>query len=297
MIRDHLEKIRYFAAVCDAGTFRGAALRLRLSQSSLTIAVKKLEEAVGDKLLVRSKRGVQTTGAGEMLLGFSRELTARVEDLEVRMRAPKDPMAGHVRIGAYDSIAIYWLPVLMRSLQKKFPRLELSISIGTSAALVEQVKLGELDLAIVVEPAEDSRLVATKLFDDVFSFFASPRILKSVNSEGTLALPIIAVPSARASKRETLNDYVSAKGLASGGIIAVESFEIAKSLASQEVGIAILPHRVAAAALKEKSLVQLASLPSAFGRHKITLIELQSNESRSQLRKALVAMMAGQAAT
>lgn len=291
LIRDHLEKIRYFSAVCEAGTFRKAALQLHLSQSSLTVAVKKLEEAVGTRLLVRTKRGVHTTAAGVTLMAFARELAGRIEDLEVRLRAPGDPLAGRLRIGAYDSIAIYWLPGLVRRIQEQYPQLHLSISIGSSLALVEQLKDEAIDLALVVEPPVEKHLTATKLFDDVFSFFATQRLARELEKEPRASCPTIGMLGARVARDETLGDCLRQRGVLSTGVIEVESFEIAKSLAAQEVGVAVIPHRVADFDRKNSRLVKVKDLPQAFGRHRIALVELQSKERRSHIKAALTAVM------
>lgn len=278
-LRDHLGKVLYFQAVCEAGTFRKAAERLRLTQSSLTVAVQKLEESLDEPLLVRTKRGVRPTLAGEMVLAFARDLGHRIDDVEAQLRAPSGTAAGHVRFGAYDSIAVYWLPKALRQLGKQFPHLTLSIQVGSSASLIERVQAGSVDLGLVIAPPDDGRLELAPLFRDHFSVFST--------REGRSG-PLIGMFGARVSEDERLGGLLVKRGIDTAGALDVESFEIAKSLALQDVGPAVLPHRVAEVGLGRTRLKKVRGYPSAFGPHTIALVMPKAAHQRSPLA-ALVA--------
>lgn len=288
-LRDHLEKIRYFQAVCEAGTFRKAALQLRLSQSSLTVAVKKLEGSIGNHLLVRSKRGVRPTAAGEVLLTFARDLSAQVDDIAARLRAPHDVGAGRLRIGAYDSIAVYLLPKVLTHLHQKFPNLHLSVAVGSSSVLIERVKAGDADIALVVAPPDDVKLKVTELFRDRFGFYATPAKVKELDlrmwrPQQDLE-PVIGALAARVTTGSTLADVLREKGFNMHGSLEVESFEIAKALALQSVGVAILPHRVAEFGEFGKKLVRLNNVPQGFGAHRICLVSRDEADARGSLTR------------
>lgn len=289
MLREHLEKVNYFRSICDEGTFRGAAAALHLSQSSLTVAVNKLEAALGQRLLIRTKKGVRMTPAGELLLVFARELDIRVDDLEAKLRAPSDPFAGRCDIGAYDSIAIYWLPTLIRRAGVEYPNLDLSISIGSSLELVQQLKDQVLDLAIVVEPPAADGLISSKLFEDTFSFFGTAKTLKE-RLDGA-ARPIIGMLGARVGNDQTLGDCLRRKGVSLKGAVEVESFEIAKALAQQEIGLAVLPHRVAEFSAGKARLELAQKMPSYFGLHRIVLLSQRTPRGLTSINKALIEMM------
>lgn len=271
-LRNHLEKVRYFQAVVEAGTFRKAAEILRLSQSSLTVAVGKLEGAVGHRLLVRSKRGVRLTASGEAVMFFARDLQFRVEDCEARLRAPAGTVAGRMRLGAYDSIAVYWLPSVLRHLRTQFPALSLSVAIGSSAGLVTQVAAGDIDAAVVVAPQRDLDLRVFELFRDTFGFFGS---------EGGGYL--IGMMTARISDGVTLGDLLRSKGVATDNSLHVESFEIARALAQQGVGMAVLPKRVAALPGAGKVLKLRQDMPQGFGRHRIALVAPSEPNAKGNL--------------
>ncbi len=286
--RDHLEKIKYFQAICEAGTFRKAAMQLHLSQSSLTVAVKKLEENVGRSLLVRTKRGVWPTAAGDMLLAFAKDLSLKVEDLEARLRAPSEAVAGRIRISAYDSIAIYWLPQVLRHLHKKFPSVSLSVSVGPSSSSLEKVRSGDADIAVVVSPSTDRRLRMEKLFSDRFSFYATAGVQREqARSKGKTPSYLIGMFAARVSEGKNLGDVLLEKGVETSGSLDVESFEIAKALAMQGVGMAALPQRVAELATLGKRLERVKSMPSGFGQHDMYLVTADAAHSRSSLAISL----------
>src|SRR5687768_7896174 len=110
MLRDHLEKLRSFAVVARTGSFRRAADRLRVSQPALSQSVQALESILGKPLLVRSSRGVTVTPHGLVLRDFTERLLEDVEAIERELDAAGEPMTGHFRIGAFESLAIALLP-------------------------------------------------------------------------------------------------------------------------------------------------------------------------------------------
>ncbi len=275
--RDHLEKVRYFRAVCDAGSFRKAAEQLHLSQSSLTVAIKKLEGSVGERLLIRTKKGTRPTAAGDMVLAFARDLGFRVEDLEARLRAPDGTAAaGRLRVGAYDSIAVYWLPRVLRHLRRVLPNVSLSVSIGSSGVLTDRVRAGDLDLAVAVAPTASGPLRIDELFKDRFSIFGTRQV-------GRDLVHLIGNFAARVAPGQSLSDVLHERGIATAEGLEVESFEIAKSLALESVGPAVLPHRVAEFGPAAKRLVRVGGTPHSFGVHSICLVTLDELHERNRL--------------
>ncbi len=285
---NHLEKIAYFQTVCEAGTFRKASQLLRLSQSSLSVAVTKLESSVGRPLLIRTKRGVRPTTEGELMLKFARDLRVRMSDLSAKINAPAGSVAGQLRLGAYDSIAIYLLPQIVRHLQKQFPHVVLTVAIGSSLQLMEKISAGDIDIAIAVDPPNSERNRTFELYRDKFSCFATRDVLQRGDKfSKPVADYLIGMFSARVTQRKTLADLLNKQLRDDSKILSVESFEIAKSLALQGLGVAVLPHRVAEFGGTGKQLHKIKSLPCEFGSHRICLILNGDDESQNSLIKAV----------
>lgn len=289
MLHDHLEKIPYFRRVCEAGTFRQAAAELRMSQSSLTVAVKKLEECIGAALLVRSKRGVRATPQGEALLAFARDLDLRIQGFDARLRAPADAVSGVLRLGAYDSIAIYWLPGVLRRLKRTFPYLTVSISIGSSASLAQRVRQGDLDLAVVVHSPGYLDLMVDELFGDAFGLYGTREVVQE-HDETT---EVIGMFAAQAGQGSTLGEVLRVAGWRARGGVDVGSFEVAKALALQGLGLAALPHRVAGFAAG-RTLLRVPGPLRDFAPHQIGLAASAAGaDAWRRVRDQIVALARG----
>ncbi|HVJ89451.1 MAG TPA: LysR substrate-binding domain-containing protein [Labilithrix sp.] len=158
-----LRRLRYFVAVAEELHFGRAAQRLRMAQPPLTRQIQGLEQELGITLFERSRRKVELTGAGAMLLEHSRRIFEAV-DLAVRetQRAGRGEL-GRIAIGYPSSLAYSGLPELLRTFRAKFPRVDISLSELSPQDQIEALKKGRLDVGFVraplIEPNLASRVV------------------------------------------------------------------------------------------------------------------------------------------
>lgn len=159
-----LNRLRYFQAVAEAGSFSRAARRLGLSQPTLSVQVARLEEEVGAPLLHRQRNGVRPTETGRRLLGFSQDLLARIEEMEHALRADVHEPVGDVRIGAVHSVGIYAMPEAMMLLAERYERVRPILRIENSENVLDMLAAGEIDLAFTARsdnpPAAHNQLLA-----------------------------------------------------------------------------------------------------------------------------------------
>ncbi|MET1533219.1 LysR substrate-binding domain-containing protein [Burkholderia sola] len=136
-----------FVAVADVRSFTGAGRRLNLSQSAVSAQILRLEEQVGQALLVRNTRSVTLTGHGETLLGYARAMLNLCEEARARL-GTSDATDVKLRIGVSEDFAGGWLPDLMRrhGAARRGLRLDLVVDIGDS--LFRRHANGEFDLVI-----------------------------------------------------------------------------------------------------------------------------------------------------
>lgn len=136
-----------FVAVADVRSFTGAGRRLNLSQSAVSAQIVRLEEQVGQALLVRNTRSVTLTGHGETLLGYARAMLNLSEEARARL-GMGDAIDVKLRIGVSEDFATGWLPDLMRrhGAARRGLRLDLVVDIGDS--LFQRHANGEFDLVI-----------------------------------------------------------------------------------------------------------------------------------------------------
>lgn len=169
-----LTELRYIVAVARERHFGRAAEACFVSQPTLSVAVKKLEEELGVALFERGPGEVSVTPAGQRIVEQAQrvlEEASRVKDLAA---AGRDPLAGPVRLGAIYTIGPYLLPKLIPVLRKSAPAMQLLIQENFTHRLAEELKNGQVDAILVALPFEEPGIVTRALYDEPF-FVAVPK--------------------------------------------------------------------------------------------------------------------------
>jgi LysR family hydrogen peroxide-inducible transcriptional activator len=169
-----LHQLRYFVAVAHTGNFSRAAERCHVSQPSLSQQILKLEHRLGQPLFNRLGRRAVLTDAGRMLLDRATAVLASIDDAERRLRAGDEHHGGRLALGAIPTVAPYLLPPTLESFVRHCPKVELMVREDVTEHLVAAVVEGELDLAIVALPVDDSRLEAEPLLSEVLFVALAP---------------------------------------------------------------------------------------------------------------------------
>ncbi len=151
--------LRVFLAVAKHLSFSRAAEELFISQSTVSIQVKKLELDLGLDLFEQLGKQIYLTAAGEILMAYATRIYAMAEEAEVALRELTGLHSGRLIIGASSTPGIYVLPGLIGSFQKMHPGLNISLEISNTHAVQEQLLANQIDLGIVGEElAIDPRL-------------------------------------------------------------------------------------------------------------------------------------------
>ncbi|MCZ7686426.1 MAG: LysR family transcriptional regulator [Sandaracinaceae bacterium] len=254
--------LRYFARIAELGSFTAAARELRVSQPSLSVAVRKLEESLGAPLLHRSRQGVTLTRAGEILLEHTRQahrtLGAAIDELLALETEPR----GRFTLGAHESLAAYLLPRFMARFLERFPRIELALWNGNSRDVEQAVIERRIDVGFVVNPQRHPDCVVHELFDDRVGFVVSAALERKARSVAELlsGVPLIHVPVLK--QTQYLLGALASEGIAPPSQLTCSSMELVKSLVLDGVGVGILPYRVASHGVSAGRLVHLGeSMP------------------------------------
>ncbi|MGI4855415.1 MAG: LysR family transcriptional regulator [Janthinobacterium lividum] len=145
-----LRQVRYFVAVAETGQISKAALRCNISQSSMTISLKGLEDSLGVLLFVRHAKGLRLTEAGERFLRHAQRLNTVVEQTLDDMQAPPVSLEGTLRVGVTDTVSAYLMPSLQVALKRRFPALVLELVERERADVERGVADGELDFGMAL---------------------------------------------------------------------------------------------------------------------------------------------------
>ncbi|HTL14196.1 MAG TPA: DNA-binding transcriptional regulator OxyR [Thermomonas sp.] len=170
----NLRDLRYLVALADLRHFGRAAEACFVSQPTLSTQVRKLEEELGVTLVERAPRKVMLTAAGQDVVRRARRIVADVEEMKDAARRSQDPAAGTLRLGVFPTLGPYLLPHVVPQLRERFPRLELLLVEEKSDVLVQQLREGRLDAALLALPVADDQLHAEFLFEEPF-VLAAPR--------------------------------------------------------------------------------------------------------------------------
>jgi DNA-binding transcriptional LysR family regulator len=153
-----LELLRSFVSVVDAGGFTRAGERVHRTQSTVSQQIKRLEEDVGQLLLIRSGKDVTPTEAGERLLAYARRLLVLAEEARDVLARPGHE--GAVRLGVPEDFAAYRLAKLLAAFSRSHPTLRLDVRADQSANLKRDLDRGELDLALFKRTAGEKGGIA-----------------------------------------------------------------------------------------------------------------------------------------
>ena len=163
-----LTDMRYLVALAAELHFGRAAEACHVSQPTLSVAIKKLEDQLGVILFERSAGEVRITAVGEAVVAQAQRVLNEAVRLKEVARAGRDPLAGPLRLGAIYTIGPYLLPHLIPLLHERAPQMPLLIQENYTHMLAELLKRGELDVAILALPFDEPGLVAQPLYDEPF---------------------------------------------------------------------------------------------------------------------------------
>ncbi|UXY14261.1 LysR substrate-binding domain-containing protein [Chitiniphilus purpureus] len=163
-----LTELRYIVAVARERHFGRAAASCFVSQPTLSVAVKKLEDELGVTLFERSAGDVTLTPIGERIVEQSQVVLEEVQVIKQLAEQGKDPLAGSLRLGIIYTISPYLLPHLIPALRERASQMQLLLEENYTARLAEMLKQGEIDLAVVAEPFHESGIVTQAVYDEPF---------------------------------------------------------------------------------------------------------------------------------
>lgn len=179
----NLRDLQYLVAVADLRNFSQAAEQCFVSQPTLSNQIKKLEETLGVTLFERTNKRVMTTETGEQIVALARRVLREVEEMHDVAQSAQDPLAGKFRLGAFPTLSTYLFPSLVPAISSAMPMLKLVLVEDKTQALIDRLKRGELDAALLALPIHDDQLHVEPLFQDPFMLAVSPQHPLASNQE------------------------------------------------------------------------------------------------------------------
>lgn len=163
-----LTELKYIVAVAREKHFGRAAEACFVSQPTLSVAVKKLEDELDIKLFERSSNEVTITPLGEDIVRQAQSVLDQAAEIKEIAKRGKDPLAGVLTLGVIYTIGPYLLPDLVRQSIARTPQMPLMLQENFTIKLLEMLRTGEIDCAILAEPFPDTGLATAPLYDEPF---------------------------------------------------------------------------------------------------------------------------------
>jgi len=163
-----LTELKYIVAVARERHFGRAAEACFVSQPTLSVAVKKLEQELEVKLFERGAAEVSVTPLGEQIVRQAQQVIEQAAAIKEIAKLGKDPISGPLKLGVIYTIGPYLLPDLVRQAIERVPQMPLMLQENFTAKLLDMLRVGELDCAILAEPFPDTGLAIAALYDEPF---------------------------------------------------------------------------------------------------------------------------------
>lgn len=164
-----LNELKYLVAVARERHFGRAAESCFVSQPTLSVAIKKLEEELDLRIFEREAGRIMTTPEGEAIIEQARRVLQEAETLRQLARQQGDPLQGKLRVGAIYTVGPYLFPRLVPELRRIAPSMPLVIEENFTARLRERLRHGEVDVIIIALPFSGPGIETTPVYDEPFS--------------------------------------------------------------------------------------------------------------------------------
>jgi LysR family transcriptional regulator, hydrogen peroxide-inducible genes activator len=244
-----LTDLRYILALAQLRHFGRAAEKCHVSQPTLSVAVKKLEDELGIALFERSVGDVRPTPIGEQIVAQAARVLAEAARIAELATVGKNPLAGPLRLGVIYTIGPYLLPSLVPLLKARAPEMPLHISEGYTTSLIERLKAGELDVLVLALPINEPGLVAQAVYDEAFRVLlpaAHPWVsgmkgtsAATINPHQLLDEPLLMLGAGNCFRDQVL-DLCSASAN-TPRILESSSLETIRHMVASGVGVTVMP--------------------------------------------------------
>lgn len=239
-----LTELRYIVALAREKHFGRAAEKCFVSQPTLSVAVKKLEEELNVILFERGQGEITVTPAGEPIIRQAERVLSEAARVKELAETAGDPLAGPLRIGAIYTIGPYLLPKLVPLLRQRAPKMPLMIQENFTTKLIEALKSGELDVAVLALPVQEPGLVAQAVYDEAFRVLVPVGHAwaqhESIAVAHLLDEPLLMLGRGNCFRDQVL-DLCTRAGAGGPQVLEGSSLETIRHMVASGVGITVMP--------------------------------------------------------
>ena len=244
-------KLEYFVKIVDAGSITKAAAALHVAQPALSQQVSALEKELKQRLLIRSKQGVEPTAAGNSLYRHAQTILRLVEEARQDVASSGGAPSGRVAIAiAPYSMAPSLVPRIIREVKRRYPDILLHFTEIVGGVLSEAIKNGKLDMALIYEPGQIRGVRFTTMIVEDLYLVTSPQAEVAVDADGAVSLSEASklelfLPESNHTIRQLLDQALLERGLPLRLAAEIESVASLSRLLRANLGATVLPRSAA----------------------------------------------------
>ncbi|MCL4767423.1 MAG: LysR family transcriptional regulator [Hyphomicrobiaceae bacterium] len=237
-----LKQLETFYWVFRLGSFVAAAERLHSTQSAVSMRIQDLEASLGVALFDRKHRSVQLTAKGQELLRYVERLLSLTAEIRHRVCDP-EVIAGNIRLGVTELVAVTWLADLVRAINQRYPRVTVELNVDVTLNQIRKLQCGELDLALLPGPITEPGLSNVSVGSLAFAWMASPLLdvpSRRLTPRDLDEWPLL-TPAYQSHLHKVLGSWFDRSDATQHRVNVCNSIGILAALTKAGLGIAYLP--------------------------------------------------------
>ncbi|MDG2308009.1 MAG: LysR family transcriptional regulator [Candidatus Binatia bacterium] len=265
----HIETLKVFCDLVDTGSFSVAAAQNFVTQSAVSQQIRTLETRYGRKLVERAKRRVRPTPAGEIFYEISKDIVSRYHDLEGRLQAFANIVAGTVRVATVHSVGLYEFSEELKRYVKAYPNVNVRLEYKKSNQIYEDVLAGTLDVGVIAYPSKRPQVKLIPFREDRLVMICNPShalakhrsvSIRKLDGQNFVGFEKD-IPTHKAIERALQKHNIRVHYVAE-----VDNIEVIKRIVEVGTGISIAPEPAVRPEVRNKSLVAVPFTDEPFAR-------------------------------
>ena len=286
-----LRQLRFLTAVADQLNFSRAADVCHVTQPTLSLGIKELEDRLGVTLLERTKQSVMLTPVGVEVVARARRLLLDAHDIAVVASTYRDPFAGNLTLGTIPTIGPFLVPHALPQIRSAYPAMRVYLREEMTESLIAGLQAGRLDLILIALPFETGTLVTELLFSDGYQLatppqWPAPAQNRPVDFDALGQLMLL--EKGHCLQRHALQAYPG-RITAHDDDFAATSLPTLIAMVAEGLGITLLPDLAVASGAVQPGQVRLTPLPDACPRR--IVLAWRQGSARSVLFCALAEIL------
>lgn len=244
-----LTELRYIVTLAQEKHFGRAAERCHVSQPTLSVGVKKLEEELGVLIFERSKGAVRLTPVGEGIVAQARRVLEQAQTIRELAQAGKNQLTAPLRVGAIYTVGPYLFPQLIPLLHQSAPEMPLYIEENFTHVLRDKLRNGELDVIIIALPFQDTDVLTKPMYEEDFCVLLPGQHRwvkeKSINSDMLDDKSLLLLGEGHCFRDQVLEACPTTTGIQESQnrytTVEASSLETIRHMVASGLGVSVLP--------------------------------------------------------